>query len=192
MNEVIVLEWTRYGRLYKREIERQKTYETFKNIQEHHYVDKEILDKILIAISKADNIRWYENYNDGSTNAIKWENDKEGGVVPISWVNRGLINQWEELFITPITYTYKSEGNEKTKTLILEDVYNLFYGLSSGFKDDNKYSKVILKILPNISGFAFNKDTSVLSYDISKNLHESFEIPRNNTIILEILRKLVI
>ena len=101
MNEVIVLEWTRYGRLYKREINRKETYDSFRKLENRSYVNKNVLVQILNAIDKAATIRWFENYNDGNTKAISWiteeaskkkkieETDKN--VVSIPWVDRILM-----------------------------------------------------------------------------------------------------
>ena len=61
MNEVIVLEWTRYGRLYKREINRKETYDSFRKLENRSYVNKNVLVQILNAIDKAATIRWFEN-----------------------------------------------------------------------------------------------------------------------------------
>ena len=72
----------------------------------------------------------------------------------------------------------------------LNDVYGIFNGLASGFKNDNKYSNEILNALPDISEFTFNNDTSEVSYNISPSVKEKFEIPGENIIVLEILRKL--
>ena len=151
MNEVIVLEWTRYGRLYKREINRKETYDSFRKLENRSYVNKNVLVQILNAIDKAATIRWFENYNDGNTKAISWimeeaskkkkieETDKN--VVSIPWVDRILIDKWEENFITFITYKYIDSGKETEKILNLNDVYGIFNGLASGFRNDNKYSK---------------------------------------------------
>jgi hypothetical protein len=200
MNEVIVLEWTRYGRLYKREINRKETYDSFRKLENRSYVNKNVLVQILNAIDKAATIRWFENYNDGNTKAISWiteeaskkkkieENDKN--VVSIPWVDRILIDKWEENFITLITYKYIDSGKETEKILNLNDVYGIFNGLASGFKNDNKYSNEILNALPDISEFTFNNDTSEVSYNISPSVKEKFEIPGENIIVLEILRKL--
>ncbi|OKZ75807.1 MAG: hypothetical protein BHW00_01045 [Clostridium sp. 26_22] len=200
MNEVIVLEWTRYGRLYKREINRKETYDSFRKLENRSYVNKNVLVQILNAIDKAATIRWFENYNDGNTKAISWiteeaskkkkieETDKN--VVSIPWVDRILIDKWEENFITLITYKYIDSGKETEKILNLNDVYGIFNGLASGFKNDNKYSNEILKALPDISEFTFNNDTSEVSYNISPSVKEKFEIPGENIIVLEILRKL--
>lgn len=200
MNEVIVLEWTRYGRLYKREINRKETYDSFRKLENRSYVNKNVLVQILNAIDKAATIRWFENYNDGNTKAISWiteeaskkkkieETDKN--VVSIPWVDRILIDKWEENFITLITYKYINSGKETEKILNLNDVYGIFNGLASGFKNDNKYSNEILKALPDISEFTFNNDTSEVSYNISPSVKEKFEIPGENIIVLEILRKL--
>ena len=191
MNEVIVLEWTRYGRLYKREINRKETYDSFRKLENRSYVNKNVLVQILNAIDKAATIRWFENYNDGNTKAISWiteeaskkkkieETDKN--VVSIPWVDRILIDKWEENFITLITYKYIDSGKETEKTLNLNDVYGIFNGLASGFKNDNKYSNEILNALPDISEFTYN---------ISPSVKEKFEIPGENIIVLEILRKL--
>lgn len=200
MNEVIVLEWTRYGRLYKREINRKETYDSFRKLENKSYVNKNVLVQILNAIDKAATIRWFENYNDGNTKAISWiteeaskkkkieETDKN--VVSIPWVDRILIDKWEENFITLITYKYIDSGKETEKILNLNDVYGIFNGLASGFKNDNKYSNEILKAIPDISEFTFNNDTSEVSYNISPSVKEKFEIPGENIIVLEILRKL--
>ena len=200
MNEVIVLEWTRYGRLYKREINRKETYDSFRKLENRSYVNKNVLVQILNAIDKAATIRWFENYNDGNTKAVSWiteeaskkkkieETDKN--VVSIPWVDRILIDKWEENFITLITYKYIDSGKETEKILNLNDVYGIFNGLASGFKNDNKYSNEILKALPDISEFTFNNDTSEVSYNISPSVKEKFEIPGENIIVLEILRKL--
>mgnify|MGYP000401645576 FL=1 len=200
MNEVIVLEWTRYGRLYKREINRKETYDSFRKLENRSYVNKNVLVQILNAIDKAATIRWFENYNDGNTKAISWiteeaskkkkieETDKN--VVSIPWVDRILIDKWEENFITLITYKYIDSGKETEKILNLNDVYGIFNGLASGFKNDNKYSNEILKAIPDISEFTFNNDTSEVSYNISPSVKEKFEIPGENIIVLEILRKL--
>ena len=200
MNEVIVLEWTRYGRLYKREIDRKETSDSFKELEKSSCVDKNVLVQILNAIEKAATIRWVENYNDGATRAIIWKteeaekkkkaNEKDKNVVTIPWVNRALINKWEENFITPITYRYIDSGKEIQKTLIMSNVYSIFNGLAGGFINDNKYSKEILKFLPDISEFTFNNDTSEMSYNITPSVMEKFEIPGENTIVLESLRKL--
>ena len=200
MNEVIILEWTRYGRLYKREINRKETYDSFRKLENRSYVNKNVLVQILNAIDKAATIRWFENYNDGNTKAISWiteeaskkkkieETDKN--VVSIPWVDRILIDKWEENFITLITYKYIDSGKETEKILNLNDVYGIFNGLASGFKNDNKYSNEILNALPDISEFTFNNDTSEVSYNISPSVKEKFEIPGENIIVLEILRKL--
>ena len=200
MNEVIVLEWTRYGRLYKREINRKETYDSFRKLENRSYVNKNVLVQILNAIDKAATIRWFENYNDGNTKAISWiteeaskkkkieETDKN--VVSIPWVDRILIDKWEENFITLITYKYIDSGKETEKILNLNDVYGIFNGLASGFKNDNKYSNEILKAIPDMSEFTFNNDTSEVSYNISPSVKEKFEIPGENIIVLEILRKL--
>lgn len=200
MNEVIVLEWTRYGRLYKREINRKETYDSFRKLENRSYVNKNVLVQILNAIDKAATIRWFENYNDGNTKAISWiteeaskkkkieETDKN--IVSIPWVDRILIDKWEENFITLITYKYINSGKETEKILNLNDVYGIFNGLASGFKNDNKYSNEILKAIPDISEFTFNNDTSEVSYNISPSVKEKFEIPGENIIVLEILRKL--
>ena len=198
MNEVIVLEWTRYGRLYKREINRKETYDSFSKLEKSAYVNRNVLVQILNAIEKATTIRWQENYNDGSTRALIWTTEETGkkvnamdkNVVPISWVDRILINKWEENFITLITYKYIDSGKETEKTLNLNDVYGIFNGLASGFRNDNKYSNEILNALPDISEFTFNNDTSEVSYNISPSVKEKFEIPGENIIVLEILRKL--
>ena len=198
MNEVIVLEWTRYGRLYKREINRKETYDSFSKLEKSAYVNRNVLVQILNAIEKATTIRWQENYNDGSTRALIWTTEETGkkvnamdkNFVPISWVDRILINKWEENFITLIKYKYIDSGKETEKTLNLYDVYGIFNGLASGFKNDNKYSNEILKALPDISEFTFNNDTSEVSYNISPSVKEKFEIPGENIIVLEILRKL--
>ena len=200
MNEVIVLEWTRYGRLYKREINRKETYDSFRKLENRSYVNKNVLVQILNAIDKAATIRWFENYNDGNTKAISWITEEaskkkkieetDENVVSIPWVDRILIDKWEENFITLITYKYIDSGKETEKILNLNDVYGIFNGLASGFKNDNKYSNEILNALPDISEFTFNNDTSEVSYNISPSVKEKFEIPGENIIVLEILRKL--
>ena len=179
---------------------RKETYDSFRKLENRSYVNKNVLVQILNAIDKAATIRWFENYNDGNTKAISWiteeaskkkkieETDKN--VVSIPWVDRILIDKWEENFITLITYKYIDSGKETEKILNLNDVYGIFNGLASGFKNDNKYSNEILKALPDISEFTFNNDTSEVSYNISPSVKEKFEIPGENIIVLEILRKL--
>lgn len=192
--EKIVLESVRYGALRKKEVDREKMVKDFCNMREIlSYEKSKVLDSIINAIENADKIMWYENYNCGSSYAIEWKaQDEKEKVVEILGTNRLILSLFKEYLKPEIKYNYKIEKNKEiTTTLSLDDTYNLFDGIAKSFQE-NKYSMAILEILPISYEITFDKENSTLMYKQDNGISVSFEIPKENTVILEILKKLAL
>ena len=157
------------------------------------YEKSKVLDSIINAIENADKIMWYENYNCGSSYAIEWKaQDEKEKVVEILGTNRLILSLFKEYLKPEIKYNYKIEKNKEiTTTLSLDDTYNLFDGIAKSFQE-NKYSMAILEILPISYEITFDKENSTLTYKQDNGISVSFEIPKENTVILEILKKLAL
>ena len=190
MNEenIIVLEWTQYGRLKTKEIDRKKMLDKFSSIEGlFRYEEFKTYDEVKTAIKTAQTIRWYENFNDGTSNAIMCDQKK---VIKIPWICRLIVKFFEEYLVLPIEYTYFTLSEEKIKkTFYLNNVYPLFDAISKNFEEDNKYSKEIQEYLKSVIAFEFHEKNKEIKFFEGK-VTTSFCIPDKNTIVIEILRKL--
>lgn len=192
--EKIVLECTKYGILRQKEVNRKKMLEEFSSIEGlFKYDDLKTFYEIKEAIEKANSMRWYENYNCGTSNAIMYICDEVQYVISIPWINRLIIDFFEKYLSVKIEYTYCyfncEEKMELKKTLDLDTIYSLFDSLSNNFKEDNKYCKEILERLRYISSFKFYEESLEIKF-VEGNVTTSFNIPKENKIIIEILKKL--
>ena len=183
--EKIVLECTRYGILRKKEVSREKMLNDFSSMEGlFKYDDLKTFSKIKSAINTAETMRWYENYNEGTSNAIMIDQTK---VIRIPWVDKLIINFFEKYLSISIEYTYwpsnSEEGVKLSKSLDLDKAKN--------FEEDNRYSKEILEMLKYISAFEFHDENCEIRF-LEGNVTTSFDIPKENTVLLAILRKLAL
>ncbi len=190
MNEenIIVLEWTQYGRLKYKEMDREKMLNNFSSIEGlFKYDELKTFDQVKAALKTAQTVRWYENYDGGTSNAIMCDSKN---VIKIPWVSRLIIKFFKECLSFPIEYTYFTSDEEKIKkTLYLNKVYPLFDEISKNFEDNNKYSKEIQEYLKSSTAFEFHERSRKIMF-FEGNVPTSFGIPEENTILIEILRKL--
>lgn len=191
--EKIALECTRYGILRKKEVSREKMLNDFSRMEGlFKYDDLKTFSKIKSAINTAETMRWYENYNEGTSNAIMIDQTK---VIRIPWVDKLIINFFEKYLSISIEYTYwpsnSEEGVKLSKSLDLDKIYLLFDSLAKNFEEDNRYSKEILEMLKYISAFEFHDENCEIRF-LEGNVTTSFDIPKENTVLLAILRKLAL